>query len=97
MIRILTLAAAATAFAAPVFAADAAAPASEAAPQIRAHLNATSAALQARQHLVRQGYVNVSDLEQDALGRWSGTASKDGKTVIVAIKLPAVTAAAASN
>ena len=56
-------------------------------------LAATSAALQARQHLVRQGYVHVSTLEQNANGVWTGTALKDGKSVIVGIKLPVIPAA----
>ncbi len=97
MIRALTLAAATLSFAAPAFAADATAPASDAAPAIRAQLSHTAAALEARKHLVRQGYVNISTLEQDSLGRWSGTAQKDGKLTIVAIKLPHVAAPAVSN
>lgn len=95
MIRIVMIAATAL-IAAPAFAADTAAT-PEAAPAVRAHLTATSAELQARQHLVRQGYINVSSLEKDALGRWTGTASKDGKIAIVAIKLPIVPAAASTN
>ena len=90
MIRSFAIAAAAFAFSAPALAADSAAPASDSTSVAKQQLAYTSAALQARQHLVRQGYINVSELEQDASGRWTGTALKDGKTVIVGIKLPAV-------
>ena len=40
---------------------------------------------EARQHLLRIGYTNVSDLQKDAHGNWAGTAMKDGKTVPVAV------------
>jgi len=39
----------------------------------------------ARQHLMRQGYTNVSPLERDANGNWTGTATKDGKRIAVAV------------
>lgn len=97
MIRILTLAAATLSFAAPAFAAEAVAPKSDVSPAVRAQLSATAAALEARKHLVRQGYVNISTLEQDSLGRWSGIAQKDGKLTIVAIKLPRIETPAQSN
>lgn len=97
MIRALTLAAATLALAAPAFAADSAAAKSDVSPAVRAQLSASAAALEARQHLVSQGYINISTLEQDGLGRWAGTAQKDGKVTIVAIKLPRVAAPAASN
>lgn len=42
---------------------------------------------EARQHLVRQGYTNVSELSKDDDGRWTGTAMKDGKINFVAIDL----------
>lgn len=42
---------------------------------------------QARQHLMRLGYTNVSALEKDADGKWIGTATKDGKTIAVAVDL----------
>lgn len=89
MIRTLAIAAASLALAAPALAADAAPKAdAQTNAAVKAHLDATAASLQARQHLARQGYVNISTLEVDGLGRWSGTATKDGKTTIVAIKLP---------
>jgi hypothetical protein len=90
MIRILTIAAVAAFVAVPAFAENAAPQTSAAVPAAQAQLKATGAALEARQHLVQQGYVNISTLEQDSLGRWAGSATKDGKTVAVAIKLPFV-------
>ena len=42
---------------------------------------------QARQHLMHLGYTNVSALEKDADGKWLGTATKDGKTVAVAVDI----------
>lgn len=39
----------------------------------------------ARQHLLRLGYTNVSQLQKDAHGNWAGTAVKDGKTIPVAV------------
>jgi hypothetical protein len=40
---------------------------------------------QARQHLMHLGYTNVSQLQKDMHGNWSGSATKDGKTVLVAV------------
>ena len=39
----------------------------------------------ARQHLMRQGYTNVSALVKDANGKWVGSGTKDGRTVPVAV------------
>jgi hypothetical protein len=39
----------------------------------------------ARKHLMQQGYTNVSELMKDAQGKWVGSATKDGKTVPVAV------------
>ena len=39
----------------------------------------------ARQHLMRQGYTNVSALVKDANGKWTGTATKDGNKIFVAV------------
>lgn len=91
MIRALTLAASVLAFSLPAMAEEAAT-ATDAAQNatIRSQLTYTSAALGARQHLAKQGYVNISDLDKDANGRWFGTAQKDGKAVYVAIRLPIV-------
>lgn len=97
MIRILTLAAVAAVVAGPAIAADAVQSNSGTAPAVNAYLSDTAAALQARQHLVSQGYINVSTLEKDSRGLWTGTATKDGKTTIVAIKLPVIPAASPAN
>lgn len=35
--------------------------------------------------LLEHGYRNISVLTKDAEGRWAGTATKDGKTVSVAV------------
>jgi len=42
---------------------------------------------QARKHLMQLGYTNISALEKDADGKWIGTATKDGKTVAVAVDI----------
>jgi hypothetical protein len=103
MIRTLTLAAVvAVGFSIPAFAADAPAAATPApaaaaaapAPDAKvtaaqsAELTTAANADQARKLLVAQGYTNVSDLNRDNQGRWTGTATKDGKTGFVAIALP---------
>ncbi len=62
---------------APVVAAEAAA------------LTVDANAQKVRQILVAQGYSNVSQLNRDAKGHWVGTAVKNGKTLAVAITLPA--------
>ena len=43
----------------------------------------------ARKHLMQQGYTNVSELTKDAQGKWVGSATKDGKTVPVAVDVSA--------
>ena len=43
----------------------------------------------ARKHLIQQGYTNVSELVKDAQGKWVGSATKDGKTVPVAVDVSA--------
>ncbi len=40
---------------------------------------------QARTHLARAGYVNISGLTKDENGAWRGAAMKDGKTIMVGI------------
>ena len=39
----------------------------------------------AREHLMRQGYTNVSELILDANGNWYGSATKDGRRIAVAV------------
>jgi hypothetical protein len=40
---------------------------------------------QARNHLARLGYTNISELTKDESGAWRGSAKKDGKSVMVGI------------
>jgi hypothetical protein len=54
-------------------------------PALAADTAATFTQDQARQHLMHLGYTNVSQLQKDANGNWTGTAVKDGKTVPVAV------------
>lgn len=53
-----------------------------------AELSNAAAAHQAQLVLASQGYVNVAISGRDDDGRWTGTAWKDGKTVLVAVALP---------
>lgn len=93
MLRSLFIAAAAIGISIPAMADEAKAPANHS-PEL-AHQKASdvSGEVEARKHLLSQGYTAVSELERDANGRWTGTATKDGKTVIVAIKVPAANSA----
>lgn len=40
---------------------------------------------QAREHIAKSGYTNVSPLKKDKAGVWRGTAQKDGATVHVGL------------
>ena len=104
MIRTLSIAAlAAAALAMPAYAGEPTAPAATTANDsaaVSAHaaeLADSNAATQARNLLASQGYTNVSALDRDQKGRWTGTADKDGKTIFVAIALPTPKSAAAAN
>ena len=97
MIRASILAAATLAFAAPVFAENAAAPAADAATAAQAQLSNQAGEREARTHLLGQGYTNISELQLDNSGRWAGTAMKDGKVVVVAIHVPVAKTAPATN
>ncbi len=90
MIRALALTVAAFAAATPALAADTAAPkTTEGVAIAKVQLAYLSNELEARQHLLHQGYADISPLEQNASGLWTGVAyNKDGKLVVVAIKLP---------
>jgi putative membrane protein len=87
MIRTLALAAVvATGLAAPALAesADNPSPAqsAEAKPAVRGNLFTQQ---QAREHLLHLGYTQVSELSKDENGVWRGSATKDGKTLSVAV------------
>ena len=53
--------------------------------------------VQARQHLLHLGFINVSELTKDEDGKWIGTATQDGKTRAVAVDIKRPVAAAATN
>lgn len=89
MIRSLMIASAALAMSVPALAEDAKAPVGVTTEVGKYQLAQVTAEAQARKHLLSQGYTNVSPLEEDAYGRWTGAAVKDGKTVIVGIHIPA--------
>lgn len=86
MIRIFTLALAATAFAGTALAAEVSTQTSTATHALE--LKSINDAKQAQNILAHRGYVAISDLERDADGRWVGTAIKDGKTIFVSVALP---------
>ena len=54
-------------------------------------------AKQAHNILASRGFVNISALDRDDDGRWTGIATKDGKTIFVAVALPPVQAVTATN
>ncbi len=54
-------------------------------------------AKQAHNILASRGFVNISALDRDDDGRWTGIATKDGKTMFVAVALPPVQAVTATN
>jgi len=87
MIRALSLAAAlAAGLALPALAADTSVNADPAATQGPALQNLFTSS-QARQHLMHLGYTNVSALTKDEDGKWIGSATKEGKTFIVAVDI----------
>ena len=87
MIRTLALAAVvATGLAVPAMAESANSPSpaqtAEATPAVRGNLFTEQ---QARAHLMHLGYTDVSELAKDENGAWRGSATKDGKTLSVAV------------
>jgi hypothetical protein len=91
MIRSIALASIlATGLALPAVAGDA--PANDAAnadpAAFTATLNYAASANTARKILIGRGYTQVSDLTRGEDGRWTGTAMKDGKVVMVGVELP---------
>jgi hypothetical protein len=90
MIRSLTLAAAlSTGLALPALAGDAVTNETTADPAaFTAALNHAASATTARKILIGRGYTQVSDLTRHEDGRWTGTAMKDGKLVMVGVALP---------
>jgi hypothetical protein len=98
MIRALSVAAlAATGLAMPAYAGEPSANDTAAVSAHAAELVHAQLAIQARNLLASQGYNNVSALDRDQNGRWTGTAEKDGKTIFVTIALPAPNTGEATN
>ena len=73
----------------PALAGEAPATSADADPSaFAAQLAVEANAKQARNILIARGYQQVSDLTRGQGGRWTGTAIKDGKAVMVAVELP---------
>ncbi len=90
MIRKIALTAAlCSGFSMAAIAGDAPAVSADADPaQFTAGLNHAASAETARKILIGRGYTQVSDLSRGEDGRWTGTAMKDGKVVMVGVELP---------
>jgi hypothetical protein len=90
MIRSFALAAAlCSGFTMAAFAADTAVPqADSSSASFTAGLNYVASEQTARKILIGRGYTQVSDLTRSEDGRWTGTAMKDGKVVMVGVDLP---------
>jgi hypothetical protein len=90
MIRSLALAALlSTGLALPALSGDAPATEAGADPSaFTAALNQAASANTARKILIGRGYTQVSDLTRHEDGRWTGTAVKGGKVVMVGVELP---------
>ncbi len=99
MTRALSIAALiAAGFSLPAFATDTVAPAAaNATAGESAALTAAANAEQARKLLLAKGFTNVSDMTRGNDGRWTGTATKGGKTIFVAIDLPVPQVAPSTN
>ncbi len=98
MIRTISIAVlAAAGLTMPAFAGEPAANDTAAVSAHAGELASAQAATQARSLLASQGYINISALERDQNGRWTGTADKDGKTIFVAIDLPGPKVGAVTN
>lgn len=103
MIRSTILAAAlATGLAVPAFAADQPANAdasanSAAVAAYTASLSNAANANEARKFLTAKGYSQISELNRDENGRWSGTAVKNGQNVGVAVDISPKQMPAATN
>jgi putative membrane protein len=98
MIRTLSIfALSATALALPAYAGEPTANDTAAVSVHATELADAYAAKQAHRLLASQGYLNISALERNENGHWTGTALKDGKTIFVAIALPSPKAVAETN
>ncbi len=89
MIRTSALALiAAAGFAVPAFAAEVEPDSAGVSAAIASDFAFASATRQATLVLAKQGYVNVAITGRDDDGRYTGTAFKDGNTLLVAVDLP---------
>lgn len=89
MIRTLSLAAAlAVALALPAMAKDDAVKVPDTKVEGRAPVQGSLfTEEQARVHLAHLGYTSISELAKDQNGVWRGSATKDGKTIAVAVDI----------
>ena len=99
MIRTASIAALLTAgFALPALAAETSSNANANYTSIHAQeLKNLYDAKQAHNILASRGFVNISPLDRDNDGRWTGIATKDGKTIFVAVALPPAHAVTVTN
>jgi hypothetical protein len=88
MVRIMLIGLSVVGMALPAFADEATKNDSSAAAAFSAELANVANAEQARIQLAHQGFTGISPLYGGEQGRWTGTAVKDGKTVIVGVLLP---------
>ncbi len=88
MVRIRLMGLSVVGMALPAFAHEASTNNSAAAAAFSAELANVANAEQARIQLAHQGFTGISPLYRGEQGRWTGTAVKDGKTVIVGVMLP---------
>lgn len=88
MIRIISIGLATACFALPALAEEASSIDAGKSAVFSAELASAANAEQARQQLAHQGYTAISPLHRDESGRWVGIATKDGKTVVVAVVAP---------
>lgn len=86
MTRIILIGLAVVGMALPAYAAESSS--STGAAGVSAELGKAANEQEARVQLAHQGYTAISPLYKDELGRWIGTAYKDGRTVIVALAMP---------
>ncbi|WP_045835101.1 hypothetical protein [Hyphomicrobium sp. 99] len=87
MIRIISVGLATAFFALPAVAEESSSIDAGKTAAFSAELANAANAEQARQQLAHQGYTEISPLHRES-GRWVGTATKDGKTVFVAVIEP---------
>jgi hypothetical protein len=88
MIRIISIGLATACFALPALAEESSSIDAGKSTAFSTELASAANSEQARLQLAHQGYTAISPLHRDESGRWIGTATKDGKTVFVAVVAP---------